>query len=139
MKPSQPLTSAVRGDADGTEVARTQEGQSDVISFHDYRTLDIVKQTVASMKKYGRPVLCTEYMARPQKSLFETHLPYFKEENISAFNWGFVSGKTNTIYAWGQVLKEEPKVWFHDILRSNGKPFSQAEVDVIKKLTGKSK
>ena len=57
----------------------------------------------------------------------------------SAINWGFVAGKTNTIFAWDQPIPDgkEPDVWFHDIFRQDGTPFSQEEIDTIKSLTGK--
>ena len=62
-----------------------------------------------------------------------------KAEKVVAINWGFVSGKTNTIFAWDQPIPDgkEPKVWFHDIFRQDGTPFSQEEIDTIKSLTGK--
>ncbi len=31
----------------------------------------------------------------------------------------------------------EPKVWFHEIFRQDGAPYSQQEVSLIKSLTGK--
>jgi hypothetical protein len=77
-------------------------------------------------------------MARPAGSTFETILPYFKEEHVGAYCWGFVSGKTQTIYPWDSWKKKydaEPKVWFHDIYRPNGKPFDEKEIQAIKKLT----
>jgi hypothetical protein len=133
--PSQPLTSGVRWDADGTEVARIQKEQSDVISFHHYDTVETLRKYIVKIKKLGRPLLCTEYMARPRKSLFKNDLPVFKREVISCFNWGFVAGKTNTMYGWGKQEAGEPKVWFHDILRPDGTPFSKAETAVIRKYT----
>jgi hypothetical protein len=81
-------------------------------------------------------VICTEYMARTRGSRFATHLPIFKETGVGCYNWGFVSGKSNTVFPWGS--KEgtpEPKVWFHDILRADGTPFDAAEVALIKKIT----
>jgi hypothetical protein len=32
---------------------------------------------------------------------------------------------------------DEPKVWFHEIFRKNGTPYSEEEVALIKSLTGK--
>ena len=70
------------------------------------------------------------------KSRFETHLPIFKEEKVGCYNWGFVSGKTQTIYPWDTPKgTPEPKVWFHDVLRADGTPFDAKEVALIKKLT----
>ena len=57
---------------------------------------------------------------------------------MAAISWGFVAGKTNTIFAWDTPLPDlaEPEVWFHDIFRQDGTPYSQAEIDCIKALTG---
>jgi hypothetical protein len=64
-----------------------------------------------------------------------------KEGNIGAYNWGLVAGKTNTIYAWDAPMPDgkEPKVWFHDIFRKDGKPYKESEVALIKRLTGEMK
>jgi hypothetical protein len=75
-------------------------------------------------------------MARRNGSLFQLIIPMLKEENIGAINWGFVSGKTNTIYAWDTPMPDgkEPQLWFHDIYRKDGTPFSKEEVAFIKQL-----
>ena len=79
-----------------------------------------------------RPVVCTEYMARPRGSLFSRYLPVFKQEGVGAFNWGLVSGKTQTIYPWGSPGGEpEPDLWFHDIFHPDGRPYASQEVDLI--------
>jgi hypothetical protein len=59
-----------------------------------------------------------------------------KEENIGAYNWGLVSGKSNTIYAWDTPMPDgrEPKIWFHDIFRKDGSPYDKNEVALIKTL-----
>ena len=65
-------------------------------------------------------------------------LPLFKENRIGAYNWGFVSGKTNTIYpwkSWDSTYTGPPKKWHHDIFYPNGEPFSKEEVELIKNLT----
>ena len=92
------------------------------------------------LKKFGRPILCTEYMARPRGSKFDPELKLMKDRHVAAYNWGFVAGKTNTIYAWETwktPAAAEPKVWFHDIFRADGTPFDQREVDYIRSVTGK--
>lgn len=89
------------------------------------------------MKQYGRPMICTEYMARTQNSTFQDIMPMLKKENIGAINWGLVAGKTNTIFAWDTPLPDvtEPSLWFHDIFRSDGTPYSTEEVECIRSLT----
>ncbi|MEP7259334.1 MAG: 1,4-beta-xylanase, partial [Flavitalea sp.] len=87
------------------------------------------------LRAYGRPIICTEYMARTSESFFETHLPIFKKHHVGAINWGLVAGKTNTIYPWGS--KEgtpEPAVWFHDIFRKDGTPYDHKEVEIIRSI-----
>ncbi len=74
--PSQPLTSAVwRGnwhDPDKeSATTRIQLEQSDVISFHDYGWPEIFESRIQELQKTGRPVLCTEYMARGAGSTFD--------------------------------------------------------------------
>jgi len=117
-----------------------QLANSDVITYHNYSTLQDHKETIDTLKKYGRPLICTEYMARRNNSTFSEIMPLLKANNVGAINWGLVSGKTNTIFAWDTPLPEveEPPLWFHDIFRRDGSPFSQEEVEVIKSLTGKN-
>lgn len=79
-------------------------------------------------------------MARRNNSLFQNIMPILKANNIGAINWGFVSGKTNTIFAWDQPMPEakEPALWFHDIYRRDKTPFDPAEIEFIKQMTGRS-
>ena len=97
-KPSQPVTTTVFGDA---EMQKRIIELSDVLCFHNYGTLPGVKAQAAGLLRHGRPVLCTEWMARPMGSRFETHLPYFKEQRIACWNWGLVNGRTQTQFPWG--------------------------------------
>ena len=85
-------------------------------------------------------MICTEYMARTRGSKFANILPLLKQNRVGAINWGLVSGKTNTIYAWDTPMPDgsEPKVWFHDIFRKDGTPYSEDEIRLIKSLTGKN-
>lgn len=144
--PSQPLTSGlwIKNRIVNPEklipIEKTQLEESDVISYHSYGKLDEMKEWVTALKKYGRPLLCTEYMARPMGSTFDPVLGYLKDEGIGAYNWGFVQGKTNTIYPWDSWQKayaSEPPRWFHDIFRTDGTPYDVKEVEYIKKVTGK--
>ena len=141
--PSQPLTSGVwigtwSDPAKLHAVEKVQLDESDIITFHNYDGVEKVKQCVTSLRRYNRPVLCTEYMARPNGSRFEPILGYFREQNVGAYNWGFVDGKSQTIYPWDSWTKKytsEPPEWFHDILRRDGTPYNAREVQYIKSVT----
>ncbi len=138
-KPTQPLTSGVWVGEWADEIEKVQIEQSDLISFHNYGQPDAMKRCVNNLRRYGRPLLCTEYMARPAGSTFDPVLGYLKQQQVAAYNWGFVSGKTQTIYPWDSWKTRytaEPPLWFHDIFRPDGKPYDQKEVDYIKWTTG---
>jgi hypothetical protein len=138
--PSQPLTVGVwNGDYlnHPTEIQKLSLEESDVISFHCYDGPAEMRQRIEGLKKLGRPVLCTEYMARGNHSTFQGILPLLKKYDVAAYNWGLVSGKTQTIYPWDSWVKRypnEPVVWFHDIFHADGTPFSAAEVHLIRSL-----
>lgn len=143
MRPAQPLSSAPwlgpwADPAKLSPMEKVQLEQSDIITFHNYDNLEKLKACVENLRRYHRPVICTEYMARPVGSTFDPNLRYLKEQNVGAYNWGFVSGKTQTIYpwdSWTRTYTNEPPVWFHDIFRADGTPYKAAEVQFIKTLT----
>lgn len=144
VDPSQPLTSAMWyddwDDHDSMkEMDRFMTEQSDVISFHCYDDPATFAQKVERLQRYGRPILCSEYMARPRQSTFEQILPICQQHKVGAYNWGFVDGRSQTIYPWDSWNREytaEPELWFHDIFRRDGTPYRQAEVELIRGLTG---
>jgi hypothetical protein len=145
VDPTQPLTSGVwigeHWDKAETldPVERIQLSQSDVNSFHDYNWPEQFDTRAKQVLSYGRPVFCTEYMARGNGSTFDGSLPLGKKHKIAMFNWGFVDGKTQTRMPWDSWKKpytyEEPTIWFHEVLRADGTPYRKAEVDLIKRLT----
>jgi len=147
MNPTQPLTSGVyeidtsRDESAVDDLERIQLRESDVITFHNYSWPESFKAEIAWMRRFHRPVICTEYMARSVGSTFDTILPIAKQERVGAINWGFVAGKTQTYYPWESwdhpYVHDQPPVWFHEVLHPDGTPYRQAEVDLIRQLTGK--
>lgn len=116
-----------------------QAAHSDVITYHNYEDEPAHRRVVQLLKAEGRPLICTEYMARPRNSRFATTMPMLKKENVGAINWGLVDGKTNTKYQWDVPIADgsDPIEWFHEVFRRDGTPYRQDEVDLIKKLNGK--
>lgn len=145
VNPQQPLTAGLwDGDWSAPEKLKSIETlmieQSDVISFHNYSDSASFEKDITDLQRYGKPLLCTEYMARGNNSTFEGSLPIAKKHNVAAYNWGLVDGKSQTKYAWDSWKKAysgEPPIWFHDIFRKDGTPYRKAETELIKKLTGR--
>ncbi|MFT3674967.1 MAG: glycoside hydrolase family 2 TIM barrel-domain containing protein [Chitinophagaceae bacterium] len=136
VRPSQPLTCGTWYD--NKTFNDFQLAHSDVITFHNYNDGASLEKEIEAKKKLGRPLICTEYMARTRGSRFQTHLPIFKKNKVGAINWGLVAGKSNTIYQWDTPIPDgaEPAVWFHDIFRKDGTPYDKAETDFIRTVTG---
>jgi hypothetical protein len=144
VDPSQPLTSGVwRGDwgqpQGRSAISDIQLANADVITFHSYAAPAAFENRINELTPLGRPVLCTEYMARPQGSTVESILPVAKRHNVGAINWGLVAGKTQTYFpwdSWDHPYTSVPKVWFHDLIRPEGRPFQDIEVLTARKLAG---
>lgn len=149
VRPSQPLTSCLDGSV-GSEIIKYNQEKSDIITFHQYES-DKLLESIVRLKKLGRPVICTEYMARELGTTFEFSLPIFRENRVGCYNWGLVAGKSQTHFPWSSVqqlqkLKKEkvfledyedipePEIWFHDIFRKDGSAFNEDEVVFIKKI-----
>ena len=143
--PSQPLTSGIwhhdhwENLSSLNAVEQTQLTQSDVISFHDYSWPEIFEARAKSLETYGRPIICTEYMARGAGSTIDAVLPIGKRRNIGMINWGFVVGKTQTDLPWDSWQRpytaRPPVVWHHELLRADGTPYRAREIEIIKKLS----
>ncbi len=133
--PTQPLTVGVWNDRLG-DLNRCCLERSDVISFHRYGRLEAVQGQIAKLKARKRPILCTEWMSRSLGSRFETDLPVFKAEKVGCYAWGLVNGKTQTHFPWGSPKGAlAPKVWHHDLLRKDGKPYRPEEIKTIRQAT----
>ncbi len=142
VNPSQPVTAGVWRDdwseeSKLTPVNKLMLDESDVVSFHSYDGPEEFEKRVNWLKPLGRPLICTEYMARGNNSTFESTLPIAKKYRVAAYNWGLVDGKSQTIYPWDSWKKKytgEPDLWFHDIFRKDGTPYKASETEFIKKI-----
>lgn len=147
-KPVRPLTSGVwKGDWSSPEklsaMDKIQLELSDIVSFHNYDGPEEFEKRVHWLERYNRPLLCTEYMARGNKSTFQGTMPVAKKYKIAAYNWGFVAGKTQTNLPWDSwkqpYVDREPAIWFHEVFKTDGTPYRTEEVEFIRQLTGKTK
>ncbi len=141
--PSQPLTSALFSfgkNPVGEYINPIQLAESDILSFHSYgKPDDLVNGPIKELKKYNRPIFCTEYIARHFGSVFDPCMTILKEHKIAAINWGLVAGKSETYLPWADYVKKKGKtdIWFHDVFHKDGTPYDAKEAEFIKKTMGK--
>lgn len=135
VEPKQPLTAGIW--APNAWLNRYQLAASDVITFHQYASAEKLTGRIRALRDvHRRPLLCTEWLARPLGSRIETHLPIFREHGVGSYCWGLVSGRTQTIFGWeDRPGTPEPEIWHHDVLRADGEPFDPREVEVLRMLT----
>ena len=145
--PVQPLTSGVwdgdwAPDSELTAIQKIQFENSDLITFHNYGWPEDFEQRVKWLQKHNRPLICTEYMARPVGSIFDLILPIARAHKVGVMNWGFVAGKSQTYLPWDSWQKpyvvQPPSMWFHDIFHTDGTPYRPAEIEIFKQMTGVS-
>ena len=76
-----------------------------------------------------------EWLLRQGGNTPQNVLPLFKEHNIGAYNWGLVEGRMQTYMHWGSPRNApKPRIWQHDLIRSDGMPFRQAELDFFRHI-----
>ena len=147
-QPEQPLTSGVwKGDWSTPEkmtaMDRLQIELSDVVTFHNYDWPTELEKRINWLKRYNRPLICTEYMARGNGSFFFGGLMVGSVHHVGMINWGLVQGKTQTNLPWDSwqhpYVDREPSIWFHEVFRNDGRPYIPEEVEFIKRMTGKVK
>jgi hypothetical protein len=144
--PSQPLTSGVwhgewASDDQLGPMAKVQLAESDVVSFHNYSWPEDFEKHLESLERFHRPIICTEFMARPVGSTFDAILPVAKKHHVGAINWGLVAGKSQTYLPWDSwqrpYVLQQPPVWFHEVFHADGTPYREREAAIIRELTGR--
>jgi hypothetical protein len=148
QKPIQPLSSGVwigedwsPGAATLKPIHRIQLAESDIITFHNYEWPEKFEARVKQLRPYGRPLICTEWMARSAGSTPDAVLPIAHRENIGMINWGFVKGEIQTHLPWDSWERpytlQQPVAWFHDLLHPDGKPYREREAELFRSLSAK--
>jgi hypothetical protein len=141
ISPSQPLTVGIWEYNEHWQPAENSLNalildRSDIISFHCYEPREKLTAVIESLKTYGRPLLCTEWLARTAGSTVDL-LEVFSQHGVGAINWGLVDGRTQTRFPWRSwtepVTDEEP--WFHELLHRDGSPYDSKEADIFRHLT----
>jgi hypothetical protein len=116
---------------------------SDVITFHTYMRpglnapeaaparVDFMTE-LAWARAWKRPMLCTEWLARPFKSTIANTLPFFSRYSIGWYSFLLVQAG-GFLHPWNWPLTApEPKEWFHGLLYPDGAPYSTEEILAIR-------
>lgn len=148
IDPIQPLTSCLwkwgeDNFAHPGPCARFCLENSDVITYHCYDNMEKNVRIIRFLKKFGRPMMNTEWMARPMGSNVFDLFPLFYLENISSYNWGLVAGKAQYFECWngtwnqyeaGQGENIDFRLWFHDLYRPSFRPYDPKETELIRRI-----
>ena len=102
VDPVQPMTAGVfLGVGGATErvsrLNRIMLSRSDVISFHCYGGRRSLAAAIDHLSAYHRPLVCTEWLARPRSPV--ELLELMAEKGVGAYSWGLVDGKTRTAFS----------------------------------------
>jgi len=89
VNPDQPVSAGLWA-WDFELLNEIQMTHSDVLTYHNYEDPQWHRRVIELFKAAGRPMICTEYMARTRNSRFFNIMPLLKEKNVGAINWGFV-------------------------------------------------
>ena len=143
VRPDQPLSSSVwYGRGANGDYRRMWDIfsfvclNSDIINFHCYQPVYELEPFVKELAVFHRPMICEEYMARTQGSTFDRCLTFMKQEKIGAISWGLAEGKCKWRYPRGHKEGDpEPEIWFHSLYDENYKPFSEIELEMLKRIT----
>jgi len=145
--PTQPVTSGLaRGDWSGLDklgpLEKIQVENSDVISFQNYDGPQEFEKRVKWLQAFGRPIICTGFLARTQGNTFEAILPIALKYNIGVLSGDLVQGKTQMWLPWDSWLQpytdRQPAVWMDDIFQSKGPPYREEEAEFIRKTIASS-
>ena len=141
--PDQPLTAGIWEYDEvhlpvDNRINRVMASHSDVISFHCYEPERELRAVIAGLGDHGRPLLCTEWLARTAGSTAEL-LGVFAEQGVAAINWGLVDGRTQTRFPWRSWTEDvgDDEPWFHELLHADGTPYDESEAELFRSLTSR--
>lgn len=142
-EPEQPVTSGLwRGDwssaASLSPIEKMQVELSDFISFQNYDGPQEFEKRVKWLQAFGRPVVCTGFLARNQGSTIEAILPIALKYDVGALVGDLVQGRTQRWLPWDSwknpYVNREPPVWAQDLFKSTGPLYQAGDADVIRKM-----
>ena len=122
--PTQPLTACWSGAF-----------FSDVTSIHFYvsptREPQEARRVIEAAESFGRPVLATEALGRPNHGELHEILPLLAAEEIGWYLWELMIGADQTRYQWPGSPPATDDVVFQGLLYPDGTGYRKEEVELI--------
>jgi hypothetical protein len=123
-EPAQPLTACWYGTL-----------LSDITSIHYYPLpdrADEARQVIESAKSFGRPVVATEALGRPNHGELHEILPLFDQHGFGWYLWELMIGADQTRHQWPHSPPVVDDVVFQGLLYPDGTPYSLEEAELIR-------
>lgn len=131
VDPDQPLAVAAWSRLGSAMSTRMLE-RSDIITFQSFENASQVEDLLMLLRRFDRPVICSDWLMRQQDSTFEKLLPLFSVNRVGWFNRGLVRGKTQQWIQQKQYRSAaDAEVWQQDVLNEDGEAYSDKEVELI--------
>jgi hypothetical protein len=131
VDPKQPLATAVWSRSSSAMDSWMLE-QSDIVTFQNFESADQVRAQLTLMKRYERPVICSDWLMRQSGNTFEEILPLYAVNHVGWFSHGLVNGKSQKwIQDAAYRVEETPDIWQHDMLESDGAAYDSEELRLI--------
>ena len=132
VSPVQPLTTGA-WTGFNSPMSKRLMALSDIISFHGYDQSDGMIRKIKTCQRYGRPVICTEWLRRQVGNTVANILPLFAKHQVGWYHWGLVAGRTQTYMHWGSKRGDPvPEIWQHDTFHQDGTPYDPKELELIR-------
>jgi len=149
INPDQPLSADIwTNEGNWTNGVAEAVGAelNDIVSYHTYS--EPGEQNAYANRlamRFGRPMVCTEWLARPFGCSVQKVYPLFAQKRIGCMMWGYVNGKYQTHEPWEgtwRQYEEHPErmksydftKWFHDLYRPSLRPYDPHEIAIIRRI-----
>lgn len=132
VDPRQPLAVAAWKALANPMTAHGLE-RSDLITFQSFDNAETMEAKITLLQRNKRPMIASDWLMRQKGNTFEEALPIFSSHNVGWFNRGLVQGRTQTwIQSQDSKKEDAPDVWQHDVLKPDGTPYDEKEVELIR-------
>lgn len=129
---SQPLAVPAWRDF-GSAMATRKLERSDLVTFHSFEGAAGIEARIQLLKRFHRPIICSDWLLRQAGADFEKVLPVFAANRVGWFNRGLVAGKTQLQVQQPQFRSaEKPDLWQQNVLQEDGQPYDEREIELIR-------